>query len=181
MNLKENSKIILFWFCLIVLVAILILNLLKGSKEWFDMSDPNTFSEPELQTEPIEQIESENEIIVSEPKYEPILSKPKHDSEEEMHHLQPKADPRLEQLNRSRFDLRTGMPTDLPESPKIQVDLPESTLQSKFEVTNRSQPQLDLKTGLPVELPKITNILSSSTIPIRNGVRGSDIRTLPQV
>lgn len=185
-----SYKLGLFWVCLIALVVILMLNLLKGSKEWFDMSNPNTL--PENQSI-VDNFKPDREVEI------PFESKPDPElvsDSDEVHHLQPKADPRLERLNRPRFDLRTGMPIEDASLPKVQipssarppaslVEMPDSSLQHKFglEGVSRSQPKLDLQTGLPVELPQMTKILpeSTSTIPIRHGIRGSDIRKLPPV
>jgi len=36
----ELVKIVLFWICLATLVALLILSLLKGSVEWYVVSQP---------------------------------------------------------------------------------------------------------------------------------------------
>lgn len=177
-----SYKLGLFWVCLIALVVILMLNLLKGSKEWFDMSNPNTL--PENQSI-VDNFKPDREVEI------PLESKPDPElvsDSDEVHHLQPKADPRLERLNRPRFDLRTGMPIEqssVASLPASLVEMPDSSLQHKFglEGVSRSQPKLDLQTGLPIELPQMTKILpeSTSTIPIRHGIRGSDIRKLPPV
>ena len=196
-----SYKLGLFWVCLIALVVILMLNLLKGSKEWFDMSNPNTLLENQSIVDNFKPDREVEILLDSQPDPELVSDS------DEVHHLQPKADPRLERLNRPRFDLRTGMPTeqssaasfagmDQPNLPKVQmpssarppaslVEMSDSSLQHKFglEGVSRSQPKLDLQTGLPVELPQLTKILpeSTSTIPIRHGIRGSDIRKLPPV
>jgi hypothetical protein len=62
----ETVKIALFWICLVTLVALLILSLLKGSKEWYVVSQPLN---PTLYQRPFPDADYQESRLKGEPHF----------------------------------------------------------------------------------------------------------------
>jgi len=203
----ETARTAIFWFSLVALVVLLILSLLKGSKEWYALSQPvfdHTFDQqfsgnPNLNTlsgyqdSRLAQIPTDSllngdpQFISNPPVTDPLIA-----------HLQP-VDPLLLNRQKPTIDLRTGLPI-LTDDPRPVMDPRfeggsqpvhfESTMRADPLLLNKQKPTIDLRTGLPANLtdepeqpiPMVKSRYESpASVSIRNGIRGSDIRALPKV